>query len=110
MMKGFLTGAFFLILSVSCGSGGDKGEDVILETLHDEGYPLEGEDTTSFDFSSKPIVGDLERRLIEAGLVDIKAVIPDVFVDLKYSTTDNFFGKDVYGKLENCYIQPVVAE
>ncbi|SMD41953.1 D-alanyl-D-alanine dipeptidase [Aquiflexum balticum DSM 16537] len=55
-------------------------------------------------------VGDLEQSLIDAGLVDVEVIIPGVFVDLKYSTTDNFFGEDVYGELTRCYIQPVVAE
>ncbi|MCH7401452.1 M15 family metallopeptidase [Belliella kenyensis] len=55
-------------------------------------------------------IGDLEQSLIEAGLVDVAKVIEGVFVDLKYSTTDNFFGIDVYGDLERCYLQPVVAE
>lgn len=55
-------------------------------------------------------VGDLEQSLIDAGLVDVEVKIPGVFVDLKYSTTDNFFGQDVYGELTRCYIQPVVAE
>jgi len=55
-------------------------------------------------------VGDLEQSLIDAGLVDVEVIIPGVYVDLKYSTTDNFFGQDVYGDLTRCYLQPVVAE
>ncbi|MCH7397933.1 M15 family metallopeptidase [Belliella sp. DSM 107340] len=55
-------------------------------------------------------IGELEQRLIDAGLVDVATVIPDIYVDLKYSTTDNFFGKDVYGDLIRCYVQPIVAE
>ncbi|MFD2034214.1 M15 family metallopeptidase [Belliella marina] len=55
-------------------------------------------------------IGELEQRLIDAGLVDVATVIPDIYVDLKYSTTDNFFGKDVYGDLTRCYVQPIVAE
>lgn len=54
--------------------------------------------------------GELEQRLIDAGLVNVQDVLPEVFVDLRYSTEDNFFKKDVYGELENCYVQPVVAE
>jgi zinc D-Ala-D-Ala dipeptidase len=53
---------------------------------------------------------ELERGLIAEGLVDIKSVIPEVYVDLKYSTTNNFFGQDVYGDLLNCYLQPEVAQ
>jgi zinc D-Ala-D-Ala dipeptidase len=55
-------------------------------------------------------VSELEQSLIDAGLVDIAAVIPGIYVDLKYSTTDNFFGMDVYGELTRCYVQPLVAE
>lgn len=55
-------------------------------------------------------IGDLEQSLVDAGLVDVEVIIPGVFVDLKYSTTDNFFGQDVYGELTRCYLQPVVAE
>jgi D-alanyl-D-alanine dipeptidase len=29
---------------------------------------------------------------------------------LKYSTTDNFVGADVYGALKNCYLQPEVTQ
>lgn len=55
-------------------------------------------------------IGDLEQSLIDAGLVNIETEIQGIFVELKYSTTDNFFGQDVYGDLTNAYIQPEVAE
>ncbi|WP_439483076.1 M15 family metallopeptidase [Cyclobacterium plantarum] len=54
--------------------------------------------------------GKLEKRLIDAGLVNIQDIIPEVQVELKYSTEDNFFGKDVYGELSRCYMQPEVGE
>ncbi len=52
----------------------------------------------------------LEESLIEQGLVDLERYIPGIEVELKYSTEDNFFGKDVYGDLTNAFLQPVVAE
>jgi zinc D-Ala-D-Ala dipeptidase len=55
-------------------------------------------------------VGSLEQSLIDAGLVDVEEIIQGIFVDLKYSSTDNFFQQDVYGDLNRCYLQPVVAE
>lgn len=61
-------------------------------------------------FKIKYQVSELEQKIIDAGLVDVEVVIPGIFVDLKYSTTDNFFGKDVYGDLTRCYVQPEVAE
>jgi D-alanyl-D-alanine dipeptidase len=62
------------------------------------------------EFENIEEIGKLEQRLIDAGLVDVETIIPGVFVDLKYSSTDNFFGKDVYGDLYKCYLQPEVAE
>lgn len=53
---------------------------------------------------------ELEKRLTAQGLVDIETVIPGIRVELKYSTEDNFFGKDVYGDHVKCYLQPIVAE
>lgn len=98
-----------ILLQLSCGS--TPQESALLDSLQVEGYNLERADSSSFDFSTPAEgPGELEQRLIDAGLVDIKAVLPEVYVELKYSTEDNFFGKDVYGDLENCYVQPVVAE
>ena len=44
------------------------------------------------------------------GLVDVVSLAPDVKVELIYSTTDNFLGKDVYGDLEQCYLQKDAAK
>ena len=44
------------------------------------------------------------------GLVDIQEVDPSIQVELKYSTTDNFVGKDVYGDLTRAYMQPMAAQ
>lgn len=59
---------------------------------------------------SKPKpVSQLEEAMIAAGLVNIHSLDTSILVDLKYSTTDNFVGVDVYGDLENAYLQPEVA-
>jgi D-alanyl-D-alanine dipeptidase len=51
-----------------------------------------------------------ENALINAGLVDIKTIDSTIIVNMKYSTTDNFLGIDVYGDFNKCYLQPDVAE
>ncbi|MHA7131564.1 M15 family metallopeptidase [Algoriphagus namhaensis] len=53
---------------------------------------------------------ELEKALIVQGLVNVEEVIPGVRVELKYSTTDNFFNQDVYGDLTRAYLQPEVAD
>lgn len=47
--------------------------------------------------------------LLNAGLVNVQQVAPDILVELKYSTADNFLGFDVYGELNTAFLQPDVA-
>lgn len=59
---------------------------------------------------AKPlIIPETEQSLINAGLLDIKTLDSTIVVDLKYSTTDNFLGIDIYGDFNKCYLQPDVA-
>lgn len=44
------------------------------------------------------------------GLVDIQSLDSDILVELKYSTTDNFVGVDMYGELETAYLTPDFAQ
>lgn len=53
---------------------------------------------------------ELEMTLRGQGLVNVEEVIPGIKVELKYSTTDNFFKQDVYGDLTKAFLQPEVAE
>ncbi len=51
----------------------------------------------------------LEQQLLDQGLVNIQSIAPDILVDLKYSTLDNFLNADTYGDLESCYLQQEAA-
>jgi D-alanyl-D-alanine dipeptidase len=53
---------------------------------------------------------DWERVLAGLGLVDIQEVCPEIRVDLKYSSTDNFVHEDVYGDLDKCFLRKEAAE
>lgn len=64
----------------------------------------------SFAFSQqKADAPSLEQRLIDQGLVNIQDLAPDILVELKYSSEDNFLDADTYGDLEDCYLQPKAA-
>jgi D-alanyl-D-alanine dipeptidase len=52
----------------------------------------------------------LEQKLIAFGLVNIQTLDTSIKVNLKYSTEDNFLHKDMYGELQNCYLQKDIAE
>lgn len=42
-------------------------------------------------------------------LVDAASLVPGLHVELKYATADNFLGRNVYGDLCQCYLQPQAA-
>jgi D-alanyl-D-alanine dipeptidase len=46
----------------------------------------------------------------EQGLVPVSTERENIIVELRYSTTNNFIGKDVYGNLEQAYLQPEASE
>lgn len=54
-------------------------------------------------------LGELERQMQKQGLVNIHSMAPDILVELKYSSEDNFLHADTYGELETCYLQPKAA-
>lgn len=98
---------FFLLIFSACAPKESteqiSGEEVVLEATGEEWII----DDAEFEIVEE--ISPLEQSLIYAGLVDVEEVISGIFVDLKYSTTDNFFGQDVYGDLMRCYLQPEVA-
>ncbi len=51
-----------------------------------------------------------EERMKKQGLVEVQQVLPEVFVQLKYATSDNFMKKDVYGCLTHAYLQKEVVQ
>ncbi len=55
-------------------------------------------------------ISRLEKKLLDSGLVNILDVDSTIQVDVKYSTTDNFVGIDLYGELSSIYFQPEIAE
>ena len=53
---------------------------------------------------------DYEQKMKQQGLVNVKSLDPSIAVLLKYSTTDNFVKKDVYGCMTACYLQKKPAQ
>jgi D-alanyl-D-alanine dipeptidase len=94
----------FLIFGLAFACTSPKSDQETFSETQREGLvPM----TEEVEKSNLP---ELEKTLISQGLVDIQTVIPEIRVELKYSTEDNFFKKDVYGDHVRCYLQPVVAE
>ena len=93
----------FLALTAACSSPVKSDQEIFSKRQREVSDTLK-------DVVLEIPLPDLEQKLIAQGLVDIQTISPEVMVELKYSTTDNFFGKDVYHDHVRCYLQPVVAE
>lgn len=67
------------------------------------------------DGPSKPVpppakVSEFELMFRDSGLVDIQDFIPGIAIDLRYTTTDNFVGIDLYGDLDKVFMRKEAAE
>lgn len=90
----------FLLTSCATERSAENLEEVLEREI--------GETPLTAEEMSEP--STLEESLISQGLVALEGIIPGIRVELKYSTTDNFFGQDVYGDLERAFLQLEVAE
>jgi len=52
----------------------------------------------------------IEQKMLNQGLVNIQTLDPEILVELKYATPDNFMKKNVYGELTHAYLQPEMAK
>lgn len=93
----------FLALVAACSSPVKSDQEIFSEQRRAVLDPVK-------DLELEAPLPELEEKLIAQGLVDVQTVVPGIRVELKYSTTDNFFGKDVYGEHVRCYLQPEVAD
>lgn len=58
----------------------------------------------------KPKIGELEKKIQEMGFVKLDSLEPNLFFDIRYSTTNNFTKQDMYGDLNTCYLHPIAAD
>ena len=105
MKRTYLLGFVGWLALTSCRSAASENS---------EGTTASDSVITTHRPSAKPSVSEqipaLEQQMIKQGLVNIQKVDPTIRVELKYSTTDNFVKKDVYGDLTQAYLQPDVAK
>lgn len=51
-----------------------------------------------------------EQQIVAAGFVDVQEIDPTLKVELKYASTDNFMGVNVYGDFRRAYLRREAAE
>ena len=73
--------------------------------------PIEAKDTITNSNAKKIMTAaDYDREFVKMGFVDVQTLDPAIQVDLKYSSTDNFMGINMYGDLYKAYLRPEIAE
>ena len=73
--------------------------------------PIEAKDTITNSNAKKTMTAaDYDREFVKMGFVDVQTLDPAIQVDLKYSSTDNFMGINIYGDLYKSYLRPEIAE
>lgn len=53
---------------------------------------------------------EFDAKMREYGLVDIESLDPEIGVELRYATEDNFVGENMYGTLTTAYLLPHFAQ
>ncbi len=69
-------------------------------------------DTIPDTITEREIIAEksaIELNMERLGLVDIRTLDSSIQVDLRYSSENNFTGRDMYGLLNRCYLQKDVA-
>ncbi|RDH76989.1 D-alanyl-D-alanine dipeptidase [Mycolicibacterium moriokaense] len=60
-------------------------------------------------FVLAPVAGAEPATAEQAGFVDIRSVVPDAVVDLRYATADNFVGRPLYPADARCLVHESLA-
>ncbi len=60
-------------------------------------------------FNANKVIGELESKMLNNGLVNLWQLDSSIAVNLKYAQSDNFMGMALYNDLRDCYLQFDVA-
>jgi zinc D-Ala-D-Ala dipeptidase len=58
----------------------------------------------------RPKLSRFEKQLMDSGFVDVKTIDSSIFVDLRYSSLNNFLNIDLYGDFQRCFLPKEVAK
>lgn len=110
--------AFILIHGCSEPSKKDKknfdpfinSDSIVENKKRNEIIKDESQDDSLLIFQKQYEYTEIELNLLNSGLVDIQVADSSIIVDLRYSSTNNFMGSDVYGEWNRAFLQPEAAE
>lgn len=65
--------------------------------------------TDGTGFTAELKGAQIENRMRDAGLVNVKNIDSSIMVEVKYATQNNFVGVNLYGSYDAVYLQPSIA-
>lgn len=108
------------LLFVSCSSFATKRADtsalkrestaVIEEIVVKDNTSATTPKVTPATNTATASASDFDAKMREYGLVNIQELNKEILVELKYATTDNFVGKNMYGALTTAYLDASFAK
>ncbi len=108
-MQQWIVCSFYTIL-LACSQSNtqaDKSQVVINETPeHAENTSLDTAKLENTVSDTPSEYNAYERNLMEQGFQDVET-IPNVFIDLKYATSDNFTNQLLYDSLHHAFLHPI---
>ena len=102
----------FIYCFLAAGCTEKKGTDTIVQDVKKPVLKNKsnGEGEITLVKNNPESKSKLELQLIAAGLINVHDLDSTIKIDLRYSTSKNFIGIDVYGNFDQCYLQPDVAK
>lgn len=96
LLQGVFFGVFLGVVLFACENATQKQNSNSQENVKEE---------------SKPHTPQKDQKIpvLPADLVDVQAICPDIQIDLKYCTTDNFLKQRLYFSINHAYLQKDVA-
>lgn len=103
---------FLIFFSAACSEPSRPPEKKIQPVTDSPVAAIDSPKTDSALVKEKIIrpYSEMEKRILAYGLKDVSLLDSSIVVELRYSTTNNFIGLDMYGDFERCFLQPDVAE
>jgi len=100
--------ALIALVAIACSPSCGGSDDIADQPAHSTDMTVVATTTTP---ATPPNVGvpPLSPQALAAGFVDIRSVVPDAIVDLRYATPNNFVGTPMYPSDARCLVHESMA-
>lgn len=99
----FILLMYIIFFFGACRQDSGNGESI------DMAFDKISNDSLFIKNEKEDVMTAADTHMQKSGLVDVQNMDTSIRVNLRYSSTDNFLSRDMYGDLSRAYLQPEVA-